>query len=406
VTHYVSIQRDVTRLKLLEAQFLQMQKMEAVGRLAGGVAHDFNNLLTVIKGYAELLLSNLNEQDRLRYDVEQIEKAGEQAASLTRQLLIFSRQEVIQPKLLNLNSIVVDTGKMLRRVIGEDIRLVTALDPSLGLIKADPGQMEQVIMNLMINARDAMPQGGQLRVETASVLVTEALLLQPMTIQPGYYVQLTVSDTGTGMDEETLSHIFEPFYTTKEQSKGTGLGLSTVYAIVTQMNGSIQVHSEPGQGTTFKIYLPRLTNLDEGSIEPGSEGTEVKSTKGTETILLVEDEEAVRELARRVLLEQGYNVLEAQHGDEALHLCEQYQHPIHLLLTDVVTPGGISGHELAESLQRLGPKPKMLYISGYADDMIVQHGGMNANAAFLQKPFTPTTLLQKVREVLDAPKPG
>lgn len=405
VTHYVSIQRDVTRLKLLEAQFLQMQKMEAVGRLAGGVAHDFNNLLTIIKGYAELLLSNLGEQDRLRYDVEQIEKAGEQAASLTHQLLIFSRQGVIQPKVLNLNSVVVDTEKMLRRLISEDIRLVTALDPSLELIKADPGQMEQVVMNLMINARDAMPQGGQLRVETVNVLVTEALLLQPMTVPPGHYVQLTVNDTGTGMDEETLSHIFEPFYTTKEQSKGTGLGLSTVYAIVTQMNGSIQVHSEPGQGTTFKIYLPCLSN-SEGSIGPDNEDPEARSTKGTETILLVEDEEALRELARRVLLEQGYNVLEAQHGDEALHLCEQYQHPIHLLLTDVIIPGGISGHELAECLESLQPKPKILYISGYTDDVIVHHGLMNANAAFLQKPFTPTTLLQKVREVLDKPQPG
>lgn len=263
VTHYVSIQRDVTQLKVLEAQFLQMQKMEAVSRLAGGVAHDFNNLLTIIKGYTELILANLDEQDQLRYDMEQIEKALEQAASLTHQLLIFSRQEVVQPTIFNLNSAVSNTEQMLRRVIGRGIDLVTVLDPALELIKADPGQMEQVIMNLMINARDAMPQGGQLRVETANVRVNESRLLHPMTIQPGCYVQLSVNDTGIGMDEETLSHIFEPFYTTKEQGRGTGLGLSTVYAIVTQMNGSIQVNSEPGKGTTFKIYLPCVSNAGE-----------------------------------------------------------------------------------------------------------------------------------------------
>ncbi len=405
VTHYVSIQRDVTQLKLLEAQFLQMQKMEAVGRLAGGVAHDFNNLLTVIKGYSELLLSNLDEQSPLRRDVEQIEQAGEQATSLTRQLLIFSRQEMVQPKVLNLNSIVNNTEQMLQRLIGKDIHLVTVRDPSLELIKADPGRMEQVIMNLMINARDAMPQGGQLRLETANVIVNEPLFLQPMTVQPGRYVQLTISDTGTGMDEETLSHIFEPFYTTKEQNKGTGLGLSTVYAIVTQMNGSIQVNSELGQGTTFKIYLPCLSDLDEGSPQDNA-GVEVEAIKGTETILLVEDEEAVRGLARRVLLEQGYHVLEAQHGDEALRLCEQYQQPIHLLLTDVIIPGEVSGRELAERLEHLLPQTKVLFISGYTDDIIVYHGVMNASVAFLQKPFTPTKLLHKVREVLDAPKPS
>ncbi|GAB4412410.1 MAG: hypothetical protein Fur0044_06630 [Anaerolineae bacterium] len=261
VTHYVSIQRDVTQLKSWEAQFLQMQKMEAVGRLAGGVAHDFNNLLTVIKGHSELLLYNLDPQSPLRHEVEQIEKAGEQAASLIRQLLIFSRQGVIQPKVLNLNNIAIDTEKMLRRLIGKDIRLLTALDPALRLIKADPGQMEQVMMNLLINALDAMPHGGQLRIETANTLVNEPLFLQPMTVQPGSYAQLTVSDTGTGMDEETLSHIFEPFYTTKEQGKGTGLGLSTVYAIVTRMGGSIQVNSEMGQGTAFNIYLPCLSDI-------------------------------------------------------------------------------------------------------------------------------------------------
>ena len=261
--------------------------------------------------------------------------------------------------------------------------------------------MEQVIVNLLINARDAMPQGGRLRIETTHVLVNEPLFLQSMTVQPGSYAQLTVSDTGTGMDEETLSHIFEPFYSTKEQSKGTGLGLSTVYAIVSQMVGSIQVNSEIGKGTAFKVYLPCLSDADKESIEQGSEGIQPESTKGTETILLVEDEDAVRALAQQVLLQQGYHVLEAEHGDKALHLCEQYQHPIHLLLTDVVMPGGMSGRELAERLGQLLPKTKVLYMSGYTDDIIVFHGVMNESVAFLQKPFTPTTLLHKVREVLD-----
>ena len=388
------------QLRLLEAQFLQAQKMEAIGRLAGGVAHDFNNLLTVIKGYSELILGNLNEYDPLRRDVEQIKKAGEQAASLTRQLLIFSRQEMVQPEVLNLNTVAVEIEQMLQRLIAEDIDLVTILDPDLWLVKADPRQIEQVIMNLVVNARDAMLKGGQITIETANVQVNEAIFHQPMTVQPGRYVRLTVSDTGTGISEETLTHIFEPFYTTKEPGKGTGLGLSTVYAIVTQGKGKIQVRSDPGKGSAFSIYLPCLSEIEEG-IRQGGELTPSEPPIGHETILLVEDEEAVRELAKRILLNQGYHVLEARHGREALSLCRKYKGTIHLLLTDVIMPSGMSGRELAEALQPLLPHTKTIYMSGYTNDIIVHHGVLDASLAFLQKPFTPTTLLQKVREILD-----
>lgn len=411
ITHYVSIQRDVTELKLLEAQFLQAQKMEAIGRLAGGVAHDFNNLLTIIKGYSEMLLMKLHPDDPLRLDVEEVKRAGDQAAALTHRLLIFSRQEMVQPKALDLNTIIIDMEKMFRRLIGEDIQLITALEPALTPVKADSGQMEQVIMNLVVNARDAMPQGGTLTIETRNVTLDDAeaghpYQPQPPSTQSGQYVQLMVSDTGVGIDEKAMIHIFEPFYTTKERGKGTGLGLSTVYAIVNQSKGNIQVRSTPGQGTTFTIYLPCLDETDEAVSQRAQNGLLRRTERGTETVLLVEDEKGVRELAKRTLRHQGYHILEAEHGDEALQICEAYQGPIHLLLTDVIMPNRMSGRELAEQLKILLPDTKILYMSGYTDDIIVQHGVLDASVNFLQKPFNPSDLLYKVREVLDEANQG
>ncbi len=390
------------QLRLTEAQLLQAQKMDAVGRLAGGVAHDFNNVLTIIKGYADLLLLRLGKRNPLRPYAEEIKKATNQAALITRQLLIFSRQEMAQPEVIDLNAVVVDIEKMLNRLIGEDIDLITVLDPDLGLIKANPGHIEQVIMNLVINARDAMPQGGGLTIETANVSIAEMVPYQPLPVQPGQYVTLTVTDTGVGMDEKTLSHIFEPFYTTKEPGKGTGLGLSTVYAIVTQSKGSIQVSSQPGHGTSFSIYLPYLTEpVEIPSKKHKSDGLLAVVGKKTETILLVEDQPKLRELAKLVLQGQGYRVLEAPDGDEALQICLKNKEPIHLILTDVVMPGGTSGRELVERVKSLLPETKVIYMSGYTDDVIVRHGVLDASINFLQKPFAPNILLTKIREVLD-----
>jgi len=374
--------------------------MEAVGRLAGGVAHDFNNLLTAIIGYADLMVTSLDQDDPLRKDAEEIKRAGERAAALTDQLLAFSRKKVLQPLILNLNTTVTNMEKMLRRLIGEHIELILGLDPALGLVKADPGQIEQVIMNLAVNARDAMPQGGRLTIETKNVYLDEEYTHQHVDIQPGPYVMLAVSDTGVGMSKETLSHLFEPFFTTKEMGKGTGLGLSTVYGIVRQSDGHIWVYSELGQGTTFKIYLPRIEEIVEsGKRVPVS----AKSMQGQETVLLVEDEDIVRDLACRVLSENGYTVLEAHDGREALLICEKYGGPIHLLVTDVVMPGGMSGRQVAERLRTLRPDVKVLYMSGYTDDTIVHHDVLEPGMAFLQKPFMPDILLHKVREVIDAP---
>jgi PAS domain S-box-containing protein len=389
---------DITERKQLEEQLYQSQKMEAIGLLAGGVAHNFNNLMTVITGYSELLDSRLNQGDSLRQDVEQIRKAGEQAAALTGQLLAFSRKQVLQPRVLDLNTVVGNMDQMLRPIIGEDIDLVIELEQKLGPVKADPGQMEQVIMNLVINARDAMPRGGKLTIETANVDLDESYTRLHVDVKPGPYVMLAVSDTGDGMAEETRAHIFEPFYTTKEQGQGTGLGLATVHGIVNQSDGHIWVYSEPGQGTTFKIYLPEI-ETDKQIRRPPEKSAE--SARGFESILLVEDENMVRDLAHRILLDDGYTVLVTRHGAEALQICEQHSGPIHLLVTDVVMPGGLSGRELADRLKSLRPEMKVLYMSGYPDKAIVHHGVLDPGIAFLDKPFTPTALTQKVREVLD-----
>ena len=390
---------DISERKLLEEQFRQAQKMEAVGQLAGGIAHDFNNLLTAISGYSQLALRALGAEDPLRRYIEEVKKAGDRAAALTRQLLAFSRKQVLQPKVLDLNFIVLDLEKMLRRLIGENIELSTVLNPDLGSIKIDPGQMEQVIMNLVVNARDAMPEGGKLLIETENVYLSDNYTKQHIGVSPGPYVMLAISDTGMGMEEETQEHIFEPFFTTKELGKGTGLGLSTVYGIIKQSEGSIWVYSEVGEGTTFKIYLPRV---DEGAQHYTKSLETDANLHGSETILLAEDEEIVRNLAREVLESYGYHVLEAANGGSALLICEQYKETIHLLLTDVIMPE-MSGHTLVERLAGLRPQMKVLYMSGYTDSGMAQRGVMAEGAHFIQKPFSPRDLMRKIREVLNEP---
>jgi PAS domain S-box-containing protein len=391
------IARDVTERKQLEEQLRRSQKLEAVGQLAGGVAHDFNNLLTVINGYSDLLLRKLGEGDAMRLNVEEIKKAGERAAALTRQLLAFSRKQVLQPKVLKLNAVVADIEKMLRRLIGEDIDLLTVLEPSLGQIKADPGQIEQVILNLAVNARDAMPQGGKITIETRNVHLDNEYARKHTLIRGGHYVMLVISDTGTGMDSDTQARIFEPFFTTKSQGKGTGLGLSTVYGIVKQSEGNIWVYSEIGKGTSFKVYLPRVDEVVQSDAAPESLAG---LPQGQETVLLTEDEEPVRRLIRTILEMNGYQVLEATNGDEALSTYSEHKGRLDLIVTDVVMPN-MSGPELARTLELLSPGIKVLYLSGYTDDAIVRHGLLDQKMAFLQKPFTPDALLRKVREVLD-----
>jgi len=395
------LQRSLEELERTQDQLVQAQKMEAIGRLAGGVAHDFNNLLTAIIGYSEFLLASFDHGDPRRKDVEEIKKAADRAAALTRQLLAFSRKQVLQLQVLDLNAIISNMEKMLRRLIGEDIELVTVLDPALGRVKADPGQIEQVLMNLAVNARDAMPQGGKLTIETMNAYLDEDYARRHVDVQPGPHVMLAVSDTGVGMDAGTQAHLFEPFFTTKQVGQGTGLGLSTVYGIVKQSNGHIWVYSEPGHGTTFKIYLPMVEEV----VELAEERTPVAaiSQTGVEAVLLVEDNDDVRDLARRVLLQHGYSVLEARDGEEALLICERHEGPVHLLVTDVVMPGGLSGRQLAERLAALYPGMKVLYMSGYTDNAIVHHGVLEPGMAFLQKPFSPDVLVCKVREVLDTP---
>jgi PAS domain S-box-containing protein len=397
VEYYETFVRDVTEQRRLQQQVLQSQKMEAVGRLAGGIAHDFNNLLTVITSYSDLLLEDLGKDDPKRDDVEQVRKAAEGAASLTRQLLAFSRQQVLAPRVVSLNAVVDSLQKILRRVIGEDVELATALAPDLGAVKADVGQLEQVLMNLTVNARDAMPTGGKLTIETANVEHDPAYARAREGAAVSRFVMLAVTDTGVGMDEATKARIFEPFFTTKEAGKGTGLGLATVYGIVNQSGGFIWVYSEPGNGTSFKIYLPRVDAPAEGVKAAGN----VSVPRGTETVLLVEDAAAVRAVAKQVLQRQGYTVLEAPHGEAALHLAQKHRGRIHLLLTDVVMPV-LSGRRLAEQLAPLRPDMKVLYASGYTDDSVVRHGILESGTAYLQKPFTPDSLARKVREVLDA----
>ena len=382
-----------------EEQLRQSQKMEAVGRLAGGVAHDFNNLLTAILGYSQLMQARLDQSSPLHREGEEIQKAGQRAASLTRQLLAFSRKQVLQPKVLDLNTVVTDIDKMLARLIGEDIEMIAFPDPKLGRVKADPGQIEQVIMNLAINARDAMPQGGKLIIQTSNVSLEDSYTSKrSLNLKPGPYVMLAVTDTGYGIDQKILPHIFEPFFTTKEQGKGTGLGLSTVYGIVNQSGGDIWVETDTGRGTTFKIYLPRVDNPAEE--QQASEQRESLFSV-SETVLLVEDEDVVRNLVREILKMNGYNVLQAANGREALPICEQHVGPIHLMLTDVVMPQ-MGGRELAERVASLRPEMKVLFMSGYTDDAIVHYGVLDSGVAFIQKPFTPDSLARKVRDMLDS----
>jgi PAS domain S-box-containing protein len=390
-------QRDVTEQRHLEEQFRQAQKMEAVGQLAGGIAHDFNNLLTAILGNTQLLLRDIPPGDSKRGDVEEIRKASERAASLTRQLLAYSRRQMLQPEVLDLNVVVAEMDKMLRRLIGEHIALVAVPAPDLGRVRADPNQIEQVIVNLAVNARDAMPDGGKLTVETANVDMDETFAQAHLGSVPGSYAMLAVTDTGTGMDAGVRAHLFEPFFTTKEVGKGTGLGLATVYGIVKQSGGYISVYSEPGKGTSFKIYLPRIATPASTAPSPQKGG----AARGSETVLVVEDEPAVLTLSRRALEAQGYVVLAASDAAAALRVVERHGGTIHLLLTDVVMPG-LSGPELADRLAAQRPGIRVLYMSGYPGDAVVQHGTLPSGSAFLQKPFSPDGLARKVRDVLDA----
>jgi two-component system, cell cycle sensor histidine kinase and response regulator CckA len=391
---------DITDRKQLEAQLRQAQKMEAVGRLAGGIAHDFNNLLMVIQGYTELLLDRLGGEHPLRRNAEQIHDASQRAASLTRQLLAFSRKQMLAPQVLNIRSVVLDMEKILRRLIGEDIELVTTNSAELWTVKADRSQVEQVILNLAVNSRDAMPNGGKLTIETANVEIDTTFKRKHAVVEAGEYVMLAVSDTGCGMDADTQAHIFEPFFTTKEKGKGTGLGLATVYGIVKQSGGYIWVYSEPGRGTAFKVYLPRVQESE----KPALPKTETKPfVRGTETILLVEDEKGVRDLAREYLEQIGYSVLVAENSRQALQIAEMHPGGIDLLFTDVVM-AGLSGRQLAAEMQKLRPQIKTLYMSGYTDEAIVHHGILGRNMALLQKPFTLNSLALKIRETLDMPE--
>ncbi len=390
-------QRDVTEQRHLEEQFRQAQKMEAVGQLAGGIAHDFNNLLTAILGNTQLLLRELPPGDSMRGDVEEIRKASERAASLTRQLLAYSRRQMLQPEVLDLNVVMAEMDKMLRRLIGEHIDLVAVFAPDLGRVRADPNQIEQVIVNLAVNARDAMPDGGKLTIATANVDLDETFAQAHLGSVPGSYAMLAVTDTGVGMDATVRAHLFEPFFTTKEVGKGTGLGLATVYGIVKQSGGYISVYSEPGHGSSFKIYLPRIATPAEAPAGAPKGGP----APGSETVLVVEDEPAVLTLSRRALEAQGYVVLAASDADAALRVVERHGGMIHLLLTDVVMPG-LSGRELADRLSAQRPGIRVLYMSGYPGDAVVQHGTLPLGSAFLQKPFSPDGLARKVRDVLDA----
>jgi signal transduction histidine kinase/CheY-like chemotaxis protein len=388
-------------LRKSEEQLRQAQKMEAIGRLAGGVAHDFNNMLTAILGHSQLMRMRMSPEDRAYRDTEEIEKAAKRAGSLTRQLLAFSRQQVLEPKILDLNALIEDMDKMLRRLIGADVDLLTAPGSSLGRVKADPGQVEQVLLNLVVNARDAMPGGGKITIETANVDLDETYTRAHPGVRPGPYVLLAVSDTGCGIDPETRTRIFEPFFTTKEAGKGTGLGLSTVYGVVQQSEGHVDVHSDVGHGATFKIYLPRIEQSLSETAAPSRPAA--AAGRGLETVLLVEDEDQVRSVVRLSLELFGYRVLESRDGREALDLLERADQPVDLVVTDVMMPR-MTGPEFAQRAFRLNPDLKILFISGYTDKAIVHHGILSPGTAYLQKPFAPDVLGRKVREVLDGPQ--
>jgi len=391
---------DITEEKKLQVQFQQSQKMDAIGRLAGGVAHDFNNILTAISGYSHFLLNALPSGDPMRADVEEIKKAGERAASLTRQLLAFSRQQVLTPKVLDLNALIREMEKMLQRIVGENMQIASVLAKDLGRINADPGQIEQVLLNLVVNARDAMPKGGKITIEAANVELSEDYAKTHPDARPGPHVMLAVSDTGAGMTPAVFARLFEPFFTTKEQGKGTGLGLSTVFGIIKQSGGSISVYSEPGLGSVFKIHLPRVQSELSAAQAAAHDGGNIR---GSETILLAEDDDAVRKFTARLLAENGYTVLAAQNGENALEIARRHEGPIHLLLTDLVMPG-MRGDDLANQLSPLRPDMKIIFTSGYTEAGVVRHELLSSDAVFIQKPVDPVILNRKLREMLDKTK--
>jgi PAS domain S-box-containing protein len=404
VVGIVGITREITEQRKLEHQLRHAQKMEAIGRLAGSVAHDFNNLLSVILSYSSLIMADIGANDPMRPDVEAINKAGTRAADLTRQLLAFSRKQLLAPRTLDLNGVLRESESMLGRLLGEDVELVVELAGALHKVRADPGQIDQIVMNLAANARDAMPQGGTFRITTENVELDGSFASDDpdrVGIGPGPHVMVTFADTGVGMDRETQANIFEPFFTTKEKGKGTGLGLATVFGIVKQSGGHIVVESEPGHGSVFRLYLPQADGVEDTPEEKQAP----TGLSGTETVLLTEDQDDVRAAAREVLRRYGYQVLEARNAGEALLTCERYPQPIHLLLTDVVMPQ-MSGRELADRLSGLRPEMKVLYMSGYTDTAIVNDGELEANIAYLPKPWLPEQLARRVREVLDENKPS
>ncbi len=396
IRNAISVVREREELRRLEGQLRQSQKMEAVGQLAGGIAHDFNNLLTVINGYSDLLLSDMDADDPRRASIELIHDAGARAAALTRQLLAFGRKTVVAPRVLDLNAAVADVERLLRRVIGEDIVMVTSLAPDLGHVRIDPGQLEQVLMNLAVNARDAMPAGGHLTIETRNVVLDESYARSRVAVRPGPHVRLSITDDGAGMDDDTMAHIFEPFFTTKGMDKGTGLGLATVYGIVTQAGGHVAVTSRPGEGTTMAIHLPR----SDEPVDLHPRGASRPAPGGTETLLLVEDEDAVRALLEEVLRSKGYTVLAARNGQEALDLLEDPSRKVRLMVSDVVMPG-MSGEVLAGRVRALSPGTRVLFLSGYAGGTVMQRGLLGPAVEFLQKPCSPDLLARRVREILD-----